>query len=103
MINLSYHFLLGNSRVERKNDMSKVVTSAKQLGEVFPNEETFQRIYEECIEHEPCVTSAVTDSYRDMGDMFNRYLNAIQEHMFRYAYQCGYEAAIAAYKKGGAA
>lgn len=65
---------------------------------IFPNEETFQKIYEECIEHEPCVTSAVTDSYKGMGNMFQEYLDAVQEHMFRYAYQCGYEAAMESMK-----
>lgn len=38
-----------------------------------------------------------------MHDMFEEYLCAIEEHTFRYAYQCGYEAAIAEMKKGGAA
>lgn len=30
---------------------------------LFPNEETFQKIYVECLEHQPQATSAVTDSY----------------------------------------
>ena len=37
----------------------KEVMPAKQLGGVFPNEETFQRIYEECLENEPAAPEAV--------------------------------------------
>lgn len=38
-----------------------------------------------------------------MENVFNEYLDAIQEDMFRYAYQCGYEAAISQIAKGGVA
>ena len=81
----------------------KEVMPAKQLGGVFPNEETFQRIYEECLENEPAAPEAVVSSYREMHGMFEEYLAAVQENMFRYAYRCGYEAAVAAFTEGGAA
>lgn len=42
-------------------------------------------------------------SYNGMNGVFDEYLSAVQEDMFRYAYQCGYEAAVAAFVKGGAA
>lgn len=45
----------------------------------------------------------VMDSYHEMKNAFDEYLGVAQEHMFRYAYQCGYEAAVAAFEKGGAA
>jgi hypothetical protein len=38
-----------------------------------------------------------------MIEAFEEYLNATQEDMFRYAYQCGYKAAVIAFGKGGAA
>lgn len=34
---------------------------------------------------------------------FEEYLNGTQGDMFRYAYQCGYEAATTAFTKGGVA
>ena len=64
----------------------------------FSSEDEFQRIYEECLENEPLATEAVRSSYKGMQETFENYLCAIEEHMFRYAYQCGYETAL----KGGA-
>lgn len=62
---------------------------------VFPDEETFQRIYSECLEKStPPTSEAIQNSYHGMNALFNEYLEAIQEHMFRYAYQCGFEAAM---------
>ena len=62
---------------------------------VFPDEETFQKIYGECLEKSaPPACEAVQNSYHCMNELFNTYLEAIQEHMFRYAYQCGFEAAL---------
>ncbi len=58
----------------------------------FQNEEEFQRIYGECLEHEVCASRAVNDSYKSMCEAFERYLSATREDMFRFAYQCGYEA-----------
>lgn len=81
----------------------KEVMSTKRLGGVFPNEEIFERIYTECIENQPQASEAVRSSYREMVNAFEEYLVAIQKDMFRYAYQCGFEAAIAAFAKGGAA
>ncbi len=62
---------------------------------VFPDEETFQKIYGECLEKNiPPACEAVQNNYHDMNESFNAYLESIQEHMFRYAYQCGFEAAL---------
>ena len=68
-------------------------------GGVFSSEEEFQRIYGECLENQPQATEAIRSSYKGMHETFQDYLCAIEEHMFRYAYQCGYEAAL----KGGVA
>lgn len=83
----------------RKSDIKAV----NQLGGVFPNEEVFQEIYSECLENQPQASEAVRNSYKGMIEAFDEYLNATQENMFRYAYQCGYKAAVAAFVKGGAA
>lgn len=81
----------------------KEAIPAKQLGGVFPNEKVFEKIYYECLENQPQASEAVRSSYRGMIDAFEEYLNATQEDMFRYAYQCGYKAALAVLVKGGAA
>ena len=67
---------------------------------VFPNEETFQKIYEECLGTIPQATEAIKSSYAGMGKMFEKYLAATEEWMFRHAYQCGYEAAVKTIQKG---
>ncbi len=69
---------------------------------IFPNEETFQKIYEECLESIPQATEAIKSSYAEMGLQFGKYIAATEEWMFHHAYQCGYEAAIKAMQKGGA-
>lgn len=75
-------------------DKLKAIVNASPA-EIFPDEETFQRIYTECLERNAAPPSeTVQDSYRGMSNLFNEYLEAIQEHMFRYAYQCGFEAAL---------
>ena len=75
-------------------DELKIIENGNPI-EVFPDEETFQRIYSACLENCAVPTSvAVQNSYRDMNELFNSYLEAIQEQMFRYAYQCGFEAAL---------
>lgn len=81
----------------------KEIQSTKQSGGAFLSEEVFERIYEECLENKPQASDAVKNSYRGMGNMFEEYLCAIQEDMFRYAYQCGYKAAVSEMQKGGAA
>ena len=62
-------------------------------GGVFPDEATFQRIYEECLENEPQASQKTRGSYDKMQTWFEEYVCAIQEDAVRYAYQCGYEAA----------
>ena len=79
------------------------IKAVNQLGGVFPNEETFEEFYSECIENQPQASEAVRRNYRGLLKAFEEYLNAAQEDMFRYAYQCGFEAAVEAFGKGGAA
>ena len=83
----------------RKNE----IKSVNQLGGVFSNEKTFEEIYSECTENQPQASEAVRRNYRGMIEAFDEYLVAANEHMFRYAYQCGFEAAVEAFGKGGAA
>ena len=72
-------------------------------GGVFPDEEIFNKIYEKCLEDRPQATEEIRETYGAMHDNFERYLSAIEEWMFRHAYQCGYEAALQHLQKGGAA
>lgn len=73
---------------------SKIVGNGNLIN-VFPDEETFQRIYSECLEkNAPPASETLQGSYRSMDKLFHAYLEAIQEQMFRYAYQCGFEAAL---------
>lgn len=72
--------------------MSKEIIKKIDRGGVFPDEETFNRIYDECLENEPMASDRVKKSYNKMGKWFDEYLSALQSDLFRYAYQCGYEA-----------
>lgn len=73
--------------------------SENYRGGVFPNEETFNKIYDECLENEPQAPKSLQNAYRELNRAFENYLAEYNEYMFRYAYQCGYEAG----RKGGAA
>lgn len=74
-----------------------------KIGGVFPNEEIFNKIYEEYCEKAPSVPDVVRESYSKMHDSFEEYLCAIEAYMFRYAYEFGYQAGMeTASKKGGA-
>lgn len=70
---------------------------------IFPDEEAFQKIYFDCLDREQAVSETVTISYKAMRNAFDGYLGAMQEDTFRFAYQCGYEAAMAEVEKGGVA
>lgn len=70
---------------------------------VFQTEEQFNKIYEKCLATMPQATKAIETSYHGMDDMFNDYIEALEEHTFRHAYQCGYEAAMAEINNGGVA
>ena len=83
--------------------LKREIMQKNRFGGVFPNEEVFREIYGECIENQQQASKDVRDSYSRMNDEFENYLNAVQEDMFRYAYQSGYEAAVLAFGKGGAA
>ena len=68
---------------------------------VFPNEEAFQETYAECLESIPKATEAIRSAYAEMGSLFDKYVAATEEWVFRHAYKCGYEAAMKAMQKGG--
>lgn len=46
------------------------------------------------MEDAPQATDRIKTAYAAMHHAFDEYLDAIEEHEFRYAYQCGYEAAV---------
>ncbi|MEZ3506866.1 MAG: hypothetical protein K1W10_07990 [Lachnospiraceae bacterium] len=69
--------------------------------EIFPDEETFRKVYEECMERSTAGSDAVKDGYKKLSGAFEDYLYAEQERTFRYAYQCGYEAALQREEAGG--
>lgn len=68
-----------------------------EISVVFPDEENFNKIYDECLENVPQASETVRNSYEELGSWFEEYISAIQENTFRYAYECGY----AAGQKGG--
>jgi len=75
-------------------------TTENILFEAFPNEETFQKIFSECLENNSVPASkTIENCYHEMSNLFIKYLEAIQENMFRYAYQCGFKAALEACRK----
>lgn len=69
------------------------------MGGVFPSKEAFNKVYDECLENEPQAPESLQNAYKELSRAFNNYLAEYNECTFRYAYECGYEAA----KKGGAA
>ncbi len=64
-------------------------------GQIFPDKASFDRAYENFLETSPQATEALRKAYSDMYDSFENYLAAYQECAFRYAYECGYKAALA--------
>ncbi len=66
----------------------------------FPDEGTYQKIYDECLENMPQANETVGNSYEEIRRALDEYISAISEWMFRYAYQCGYEAAVKTIQKG---
>ena len=62
--------------------------------DIFPDEETFQQFYSECLEHEPLATETITPNCEDLDRLFEKYIAAIQAQTFRYAYKCGYQRGI---------
>lgn len=63
----------------------------------FENEEEFQRIYGICDENSPGATEEIIKHREMMEGAFDNYISAIEENAFRYAYECGWNAAM----KGG--
>lgn len=71
--------------------------SENSRGGVFPTEEIFNQIYDECLENAPNASERLRKAYSAMHDAFEEYISALEEYEFRYAYECGY----AAGQKGG--
>lgn len=82
--------------------MTKI--NLKNNMQAFPDEETFQKIYENCLDNAPFVSDEILEAHTKMEEWFETYISALDRYTFRYAYQCGYEAAMkAVMQEGGAA
>ena len=68
----------------------------QEIGGVFPNEEIFNKIYEECLDKMPTVPKSVSESNSKMEDAIEEYILAVEEYTFRYAYEFGYKAGVEA-------
>lgn len=80
-----------------KQTITTGISAQTNYDEIFPDEETFQKIFSECLETKAAPPSeAINCYYHQMADLFVKYLEATQENMFRYAYQCGFMAALKA-------
>lgn len=63
--------------------------------QIFPNKASFDRAYEDYLETSPQAPETLRKAYSDMYDSFEHYLAEYGECAFRYAYECGYKAALA--------
>ena len=70
--------------------MGKLIGKTK----VFSSEEEFQEIYTSCLEDHPRSMSRAAGLYKRLDRLFKNYICCIEEEMFRYAYECGYEAGV---------
>lgn len=61
---------------------------------VFSNEEDFLEVYANCLENRPRSMSRAAGLYKRLDRIFKEYICCIDEEMFRYAYECGYAAAL---------
>lgn len=57
---------------------------------IFSSGEEFQRIYETFLENQPQASEVLTGAYTAMEHAFHEYMDANDEHVFRYAYSLGY-------------
>lgn len=64
--------------------------------QIFRTEEDFQKVYTACLEEQPQAPQSLQDANRALSEAFCAYLAEYEESVFRYAYQCGYEAGRAA-------
>ena len=72
--------------------------------QAFPDEGKFKEIYADCLDNAPFASDEILEAHEKMKEWFNTYIAASDEYTFRYAYQCGYEAAIReVMQKGGVA
>ncbi len=62
--------------------------------QAFTDEETFRQIYADCLDNAPFASDEIFEAHEKMKEWFNAYIAASDEYTFRYAYQCGYEAAM---------
>lgn len=62
-------------------------------------EKEFDRIYSEFLENEYSASESVRGAYSSMDDAFEEYLCAIQEDVFRKAFEYGYAKGIEAARR----
>lgn len=65
----------------------------RKTGE-FSSEKEFQKVYAETVEQWPDANEEIRSNYKSMREFFEKYIDALDERTFRYAYQCGYKAAM---------
>ncbi len=70
---------------------------------VFANEEEFQEIYDNFLKEGRPDDGSVMNAYKKMSEAIENYVIAVEEDMFRHAYECGYKAAMEKMRKGGVA
>lgn len=64
----------------------------------FPDEETFERIYSECLENRAPATAEQKEMAarrtEKLHRQFTEYIAELQEDAFRYGYECGWDARL---------
>lgn len=64
----------------------------------FPDDKTFERIYEACLENQPQLDEhqrAIFDEIKDETERkFMEYLALLEKEKFKYGYECGYRAGL---------
>lgn len=69
---------------------------------VFASEEEFQKIYDDFLEGSRSDDGSVMSAHKKMSEAIENYVIAIEDDMFRLAYEYGYKAAMEKMRKGGA-
>ncbi len=99
------YFRTRTGRFERSNYSVPYLPAERKekmngLEKMLNDDGVFNKIYSECMEDAPQAPKEIKDAFSAMHDAFEEYLCAIGEYNFRYAYQCGYKAAMRE-KSGG--
>lgn len=59
----------------------------------FPDDETFQKFYDDYMENQPSASDELRNSYQTIQQDFGNYIACIESETFRFAFLCGYAAA----------